>query len=447
MFEQAAGRATCAHCSRRYETRQGKEIYPPPAVGTLLPASELERRGKLGADMYRYAVFQDTKLGSGIVCPGARPAHCARAIEGTDLGRRGPDAVRARQCALDPLSRLGRFRAVALQQHQLLRSRPGSKVGEQKTDSFFRMFMVPGMYHCRGGPGPNSFGNAGDPPVLDARHDVLMALEQWVERGVAPDRIIAEQRDCGPRAALASAVSVSESGPLQRRGQYRRGRELCMRGAVTQSDDVLIYAVGDIGPSRPDPDTLFDYVRPTLRKADVAFMQLELPISERGARLPQVRHTDRSPKAAAPALRRAGFTVASMAGNHCMDWGADAMFDTVHALRENGLGVVGVGANIAEARKPVISEVKGRRVAFLAYSSILPDGILGGGESPGVCADASVDDLRAGRTRSARHAQRASTRSPIATICRHSRTIFATFVRRSTSSRSRCTGASTSSPA
>lgn len=144
-----------------------------------------------------------------------------------------------------------------------------------------------------------------------------------------------------------------------------------MRSAMSP-DDVLIYAVGDIGPSRPDPDTLFDFVRPTLQQADVAFAQLELPISERGARLPQVRHTDRSSKAAAPALRRAGFTVASMAGNHCMDWGADAMFDTMNALRESGLSVVGVGANIAQARAPVISEVKGRRIAFLAYSSILP---------------------------------------------------------------------------
>jgi poly-gamma-glutamate capsule biosynthesis protein CapA/YwtB (metallophosphatase superfamily) len=159
-----------------------------------------------------------------------------------------------------------------------------------------------------------------------------------------------------------------------------------MCSAVTRvNDDVLIYAVGDIGPSRPDPDTLFDYVRPTLQRADVAFMQLELPISERGARLPQVRHTDRSPKSAAPALRRAGFTVASMAGNHCMDWGADAMFDTIHALRENGLSVVGVGANIAEARRPVISEVKGRRVAFLAYSSILPMGFWAEENRPG-CA-------------------------------------------------------------
>jgi poly-gamma-glutamate capsule biosynthesis protein CapA/YwtB (metallophosphatase superfamily) len=138
--------------------------------------------------------------------------------------------------------------------------------------------------------------------------------------------------------------------------------------------DVWLYAVGDVGPSRPDPDTLFDRVRDSLREADIAFMQLELPISSRGFRLPQVRHTDRTIPASAEAFRRAGFSVVSFAGNHCMDWGPDALRDTVDALRGSGLQVVGVGNDILEARRPVFVERKGKRVAFLAYSSILPMG-------------------------------------------------------------------------
>jgi feruloyl esterase len=46
------------------------------------------------------------------------------------------------------------------------------------TQAFFRLFMVPGMQHCMGGPGPASF-------------DMVAALEQWVEHGVAPARITA----------------------------------------------------------------------------------------------------------------------------------------------------------------------------------------------------------------------------------------------------------------
>jgi feruloyl esterase len=49
------------------------------------------------------------------------------------------------------------------------------------------------MAHCAGGPGPNTFGQpfAQVVPIGDAQHDILTALEQWVEKGVAPQQIIA----------------------------------------------------------------------------------------------------------------------------------------------------------------------------------------------------------------------------------------------------------------
>ncbi|HTJ04533.1 MAG TPA: tannase/feruloyl esterase family alpha/beta hydrolase [Caldimonas sp.] len=57
---------------------------------------------------------------------------------------------------------------------------------------FYRVFMVPGMAHCSGGAGPNAFGNGtANGPVIDAEHDLVKALESWVEQGVAPQRIIA----------------------------------------------------------------------------------------------------------------------------------------------------------------------------------------------------------------------------------------------------------------
>ncbi|HEX9489064.1 MAG TPA: tannase/feruloyl esterase family alpha/beta hydrolase [Stellaceae bacterium] len=61
----------------------------------------------------------------------------------------------------------------------------------EEIQEFYRLFMVPGMAHCAGGDGPNAFGNGVDGPVLDADHDLLKALEQWVEHGVAPQKIIA----------------------------------------------------------------------------------------------------------------------------------------------------------------------------------------------------------------------------------------------------------------
>jgi feruloyl esterase len=56
--------------------------------------------------------------------------------------------------------------------------------GQRKTDQFLRLFLAPGMHHCSGGPGPNTF-------------DTLTALESWVEDGIAPARIIASHSTGG----------------------------------------------------------------------------------------------------------------------------------------------------------------------------------------------------------------------------------------------------------
>jgi feruloyl esterase len=57
---------------------------------------------------------------------------------------------------------------------------------------FYRLFLVPGMEHCGGGPGPNVFGGAYIPGgSFDPDHSALAAIVRWVEHGTAPERIIA----------------------------------------------------------------------------------------------------------------------------------------------------------------------------------------------------------------------------------------------------------------
>jgi feruloyl esterase len=57
---------------------------------------------------------------------------------------------------------------------------------------FERLFMVPGMNHCLGGAGAVNFGQSGVVQVsLDPEHDAVLALQQWVEQGIAPDMLIA----------------------------------------------------------------------------------------------------------------------------------------------------------------------------------------------------------------------------------------------------------------
>jgi feruloyl esterase len=64
--------------------------------------------------------------------------------------------------------------------------------GLKRVQEFDRLFMVPGMNHCRGGAGAVNFGQSGVVPVsLDPEHDAVLALQRWVEKGLAPDKLIA----------------------------------------------------------------------------------------------------------------------------------------------------------------------------------------------------------------------------------------------------------------
>lgn len=150
-------------------------------------------------------------------------------------------------------------------------------------------------------------------------------------------------------------------------------------------EELILLAVGDIAPDREDPSTIFARARNLLQTGDVVLCQLEAILSERGSPLPQARLACRAQPEVAKALKEAGFTVASFASNHCMDLGRDAFFDTINVLKKQGLAVVGAGANIMEARRPAIIELKGMRLAFLAYNSILPYGYWAEEDRPG-CA-------------------------------------------------------------
>jgi hypothetical protein len=66
------------------------------------------------------------------------------------------------------------------------------------TEDFYRLFMVPGMSHCAGGIGATVFGNSTS-AQRDPGHDMVSALDQWVEKGVAPNQIIATGFVAGDR--------------------------------------------------------------------------------------------------------------------------------------------------------------------------------------------------------------------------------------------------------
>jgi feruloyl esterase len=93
------------------------------------------------------------------------------------------------------------------------------KMGKREANSFVRLFMAPGVQHCGGGPGPSNFGAIVTSSQSDAQHDLTMALERWVEDGVAPDRVIASKRQgADPKAA---AVRTRPLCPFPQVARYK----------------------------------------------------------------------------------------------------------------------------------------------------------------------------------------------------------------------------------
>jgi feruloyl esterase len=74
------------------------------------------------------------------------------------------------------------------------------KMGAKNAATFVRLFLAPGVQHCGGGSGPDSFGQMNGVEG-DAQHDLDAALERWVEEGVAPERLIASKYKSGTNPA------------------------------------------------------------------------------------------------------------------------------------------------------------------------------------------------------------------------------------------------------
>jgi feruloyl esterase len=81
-----------------------------------------------------------------------------------------------------------------------------AKMGAAKAADFVRLYMVPGMGHCAGGPGASSFGQLGLTTAKGPEYGIFDALEKWTEHNAAPDSIIATK--------YAAAKKVEMTRPL-----------------------------------------------------------------------------------------------------------------------------------------------------------------------------------------------------------------------------------------
>ena len=150
-----------------------------------------------------------------------------------------------------------------------------------------------------------------------------------------------------------------------------------------------LLAGGDVLLDLTEPEGVdpFTKVEPSLSSADVAIVNLEIAITERGEPYDK-EFVFRAPGSAALTLAGAGIDVVSLANNHILDFGSVGLEDTISVLDEVGILRPGAGANNAEAYAPRVLVLDNEiRVAFVSASAIIPGGFSAGAERPGI-ADA-----------------------------------------------------------
>ena len=161
-------------------------------------------------------------------------------------------------------------------------------------------------------------------------------------------------------------------------------------------DIMLSRLIGDIMERKNDWHYPFLETADFLRNADIAFGNLEGPISARGTNVGSI-YSFRADPRAVEGLLYAGFDVLSIANNHFWDYGADAAEDTLTLLKNAGIGVIGGGMDYVEAHKPLVSEVKGTRIAFLGYTGLVAPSLGSKTASPAISfldIDEAIYDIK-----------------------------------------------------
>jgi len=152
-----------------------------------------------------------------------------------------------------------------------------------------------------------------------------------------------------------------------------------------EPNELSIALVGDLILGEPDPDFYFERVSDVLRARSIVVGHIEVPHTRRGRELQfDVPAIPSDPDHLA-ALSRAGFHVATLAGNHIYDYGLEGIADTISGLAAVGVASCGAGLDLSRAREPALVERAGVRVGVLSYNCVGPGQSWATADKPG-CA-------------------------------------------------------------
>lgn len=143
--------------------------------------------------------------------------------------------------------------------------------------------------------------------------------------------------------------------------------------------------------------------RSEINQADIFMANQEFPFSDRGAAAKDKQFTFRLPPARVSLMQEIGVDIVSLANNHSLDYGTDALVDTCQTLDQAGILYAGAGPDMDRAKELQTIAVNGKTIGFLAASRVYPDtswvanskkpGMVSGYDEPAVLLQA-VEEAR-----------------------------------------------------
>lgn len=248
--------------------------------------------------------------------------------------------------------------------------------------------------------------------------DGAVPTPQTVRSGEYPlaDRLFVAYRpeEADRVAPLRAALEAELAGGAPGQSETVKGESGQDRGH--RGDWVSLSVAGDfmlargVARAMRENGTLYPIlkVKDHLAAADLAFANLESPIGVKGSPLPGKQIWFRAAPEAIEVLKAAGLDGVTVANNHIMDYDEENFLETLDILAEAGIPWTGGGRNLEEARKPLVMEARGVRIAFLGYSEFAdlffdwdyPRSFAATEDRPGVPSireDWLAEDIRAAR--------------------------------------------------
>lgn len=123
----------------------------------------------------------------------------------------------------------------------------------------------------------------------------------------------------------------------------------------------------------------------TIEQADIFMANQEFPFSSRGTPETDKQFTFRLPEEKVSIMQEIGPDIVALANNHALDYGSEALSDTIRVLDEAGILHAGAGENLDEAKALKTIEAGGKTFGFLAASRVFPKGYWAAGpDHPGM---------------------------------------------------------------